>query len=290
MGDRPSDRAASGHADRFLLAGVMGWPVMHSRSPKIHNHWFAEHGLAGCYLPLAIPPEGLEAALRALPALGFSGCNLTIPHKEAALPLVNEVDPLARRIGAINCITVGADGSLLGSNTDGYGFIQSVLQEQPGWRADAGPIVVVGAGGSSRAIVCGLAEQGAREIRLVNRSSERAKLLERDFGGPITALPWEARNAALEGAAMLVNTTSLGMVGQPALDLDLKQLPRGALVADIVYIPRETPLLAAARARGNPTINGLGMLLHQARPAWKAWFCIAPEVTPALRQLIEATT
>ena len=267
----------------------MGWPVMHSRSPLLHNHWFAEHRLAGTYVPLAIRPEGLQSALRALPALGFAGCNLTIPHKEAALALVDGVDPAAARIGAINCVAVRPDGSLWGTNTDGYGFVHSVLQEQPGWRADAGPVVVIGAGGSSRAIVWQLGELGAPEIRVVNRTFDRAQALALEFGGTIAPLRWEDRDAALEGAAMLVNTTSQGMAGEPPLDLALDGLPPGAVVADIVYVPRETPLLAAGRQRGNPTVNGLGMLLHQALPAWKAWFGIEPEVTPELRRLIEAT-
>jgi shikimate dehydrogenase len=275
--------------DRFLMAGVMGWPVMHSRSPKLHNYWFAQHGLAGTYVPLAIEPTGLRPALRALPALKFAGCNLTIPHKEAALAIVDEVDPVARRIGAISCVVVRPDGSLAGSNNDGYGFIHSLLEAYPDWRADAGPIVVIGSGGGSRAVVYALAERGAREIRLVNRTFERAEALAKEFGAPIRALPWDDRHAAQEGASLLVNTTSQGMVGQPPLELDLDRLPQSALVADIVYIPRETPLLAAARRRGNRTMNGLGMLLHQARPAWKAWFGIEPQVTPELRALIEAT-
>lgn len=279
----------SAHPSRFLLAGVMGWPVMHSRSPKLHNYWLAEHGLAGAYLPLAIRPEGLQAALRALAPLGFAGCNLTIPHKETALAAVDTTDPAALRVGAINCVAVRPDGSLHGSNNDGYGFIHSVLQEQPGWRADAGPVAVIGAGGGSRAVVWSLAERGAAEVRVINRSFDRAKVLEEEFGGPVTALPWAERHAALGGAALLVNTTSQGMAGEPPLDLDLRLLPKGALVADIVYVPRETPLLEAARRRGNPAINGLGMLLHQARPAWKQWFGIEPEVTPELRAFIEAS-
>ena len=277
------------HADRFLLAGLMGWPVMHSRSPKLHNHWFAEHGLAGTYVPLAIRPEALGPALRALAPLGFSGCNLTIPHKEAALAFVDEVDDVARRMGASSCVVVRPDGCLLATNNDGYGFIAGILEADPDWRADAGPVVVIGAGGGSRAVVYGLAQRGAREIRLFNRTFERARALELEFGAPIRAVPWEDRHDALADAAMVVNTTSQGMVGQPALDLNLDKLPRRALVADIIYIPRETPLLAEARARGNRTVNGLGMLLHQARPAWKAWFGIEPEVTPELRALIEAT-
>jgi shikimate dehydrogenase len=278
------------HADRFLLAGVMGDPVMHSRSPKLHNYWLAKYGLTGAYVPLAVTPEHLRAALRALPALGFLGCNLTIPHKEAALEIVDKVDPLARRIGAVNCVVVAADGSLEGRNHDAFGYIESVREAEPAWRADLGPIVVVGAGGGARAVLVGLIDQGAREIRLVNRTSMRSKALARELGGPIIALSWEERAAALEGAAMLVNATNQGMVGEPALDVALDRLPVSALVSDIVYIPRETPLLAAARKRGNRTVNGLGMLLHQARPAFHAWFGIMPEVTPELRAMIEATT
>jgi len=278
------------HPDRFLLAGVMGYPVMHSRSPKLHNYWLAKYGLTGTYVPLAIKAEHLRAALRALPALGFSGCNLTIPHKEAALAIVDRIDPLARRIGAVNCVVAAADGSLTGQNHDAFGYIESVREAQPTWRADAGPIVVIGAGGGARAVLVSLIDQGAREIRLVNRTPARAKALAGELGCPITALGWEQREVALKGAAMLVNATNQGMVGEPPLDLALDALPVSALVSDIIYIPRETVLLAAARKRGNPTVNGLGMLLHQARPAFHAWFGIMPEVTPELRAMIEATT
>ncbi len=277
------------HSDRFLLAGVMGWPVMHSRSPMLHNYWFSQHGLAGTYVPLAIRPEGLVAALRALHPLGFAGCNLTIPHKQEAMTIVDEVDTLAKSIGAISCVVVRPDGSLAGSNNDCYGFIHNIRQEQPGWRADSGPIVVIGAGGGSRAVCYGLAQEGAREIRLVNRTSARAKAIAEEFGGPIKALPWEKRDDVLEGAAMVVNTTSNGMVGESALDIRLDKLPKSALAADIIYIPLETPFLAAARQRGNRTVNGLGMLLHQGRPAWKAWFGIEPEVTAELRAMVEKT-
>lgn len=275
--------------DRFLLAGVMGWPIMHSRSPMLHNYWFRQHELAGTYVPLAIRPEGLAAALRALHPLGFAGCNLTIPHKQAAMKIVDRVDALAKSIGAISCVVVGPDGSLSGTNNDCYGFIHNIRQEQPGWRADAGPITVIGAGGGSRAVCYGLAQEGAREIRLVNRSIDRARGIADEFGGPLRALPWEQRHDALEDSAMLVNTTSLGMVGQPALDIKLDRLPVSALAVDIVYIPLETAFLAAARKRGNRTVNGLGMLLHQGRPAWKAWFGIEPEVTPELRAMVEKT-
>jgi shikimate dehydrogenase len=275
--------------ERYLLAGVMGWPIMHSRSPRLHNYWLAKHGLVGVYVPLAIKPEGLRAALRALPALGFSGCNLTHPHKVAALGMVDRIDPVARRIGAINCIVVNADGSLDGRNNDGWGYIESIVEAEPAWKADAGPIAVLGAGGGAHAILVSLADRGAKEIRLVNRTFDRAQALEREFGRPIKAIPWEERHAALDGIAMLINTTTQGMIGQPPLELSLDKLPRHALVSDIVYIPGETALLAAARRRGNRTVNGLGMLLHQARPAFQAWFGVLPGVTAELRQTIEAT-
>jgi len=277
------------HPDRFLLAGVMGWPVMHSRSPMLHNYWFKQHGLAGSYVPLAIRPEHLTAALRGLHPLGFAGVNVTIPHKQEAMKVVHEVDALAKSIGAISCVVVRHDGSLTGTNNDCYGFIHAVRQEHPGWRPDAGPIVVIGAGGGSRAVCYGLAQEGAKEIRLVNRTLARAKAIAGEFRGPIKALPWEQRHDALEGAAMVVNTTSQGMVGNPALDITLDKLPQGALAADIIYIPLETPFLAAARKRGNRTTNGLGMLLNQGRPAWKAWFGIEPEVTAELRAMVERT-
>lgn len=272
--------------DRFLLAGVMGWPVMHSRSPALHNYWFRQHGLAGTYVPLAIKPDDLETALRALAPLGFSGCNLTIPHKQRAVAIVDDVDPVARRIGAISCVVVRADGSLAGTNNDSYGFVHNILQQRPDWRADAGPAVVVGAGGGARAVVYSLADRGAREIRVINRTFDRAAALASEFGPPLTAVPWDERNPALAGAATLVNTTSQGMVGQPPLEVTLDALPTSALVCDIVYVPLETPLLAAARRRGNPTVDGLGMLLHQGRPAWKAWFGIDPEVTEELREVV----
>ena len=267
----------------------MGWPVMHSRSPMLHNYWLKKHNLVGTYVPLAIRPGNLAAALRGLHPLAFAGVNVTIPHKQEAMKIIDEVDALAKAIGAVSCITVRSDGSLTGTNNDCYGFIQAVKQEHPGWRADAGPIAVIGAGGGSRAVCYGLAREGAHEIRLVNRSFERAREIAREFGGPIKPLEWKDRNDALEGTALVVNTTSQGMVGNPPLDIRLDKLPKRALAADIVYIPLETPFLAAARSRGNRTMNGLGMLLNQGRPAWKAWFGIEPEVTAELRAMVEKT-
>lgn len=274
---------------RFLLAGVMGWPIAHSRSPKIHNHWLAQYGIEGSYVPLPVEPGKLEAALRALPALGFAGCNLTIPHKEAALGFLDVVDPAAARIGAVNCVVVEPNGALGGRNYDGYGFVASLTEAAPEWRAASGPSVVIGAGGGARAIVSGLIEAGAQEIRLFNRTFERAQKLASDFGPPVCAFPWDGRHGALADANLLVNATSQGMIGQPPLDLSLRALQATALVADIVYAPLETPLLAAARTIGAKTVDGLGMLLHQARPAFRDWSGVMPEVTPALRALIAAT-
>src|SRR5260370_39032405 len=234
------------HPERFLMAGLMGWPVMHSRSPKIHNFWLAKYGLNGTYVPLAIQAEGLRAALRALAALGFAGCNLTIPHKEAAFEIVDRVDPLARRIGAINCVVVAPDGSLHGYNYDGFGYIQSILEAYPYWRADAGPIVVVGAGGGARAVLVSLVDRGAQEIRLVNRSPERAQALAREFGAPIEAVAWKERHAAVAGTVMLINTTSQGMAGPPALHPGVQTLPVSPLVARRIYLPPPTPLAPPA--------------------------------------------
>jgi shikimate dehydrogenase len=273
----------------FLLAAVMGWPIAQSRSPVLHNFWLQQHGLHGAYLPLAIPPDRLAAALRALHPLGFAGCNLTIPQKQPAMRIVNEVDENAKAIGAISCVVVRKDGSLTGTNNDWYGFTHNILEVVPDWRADAGPALVIGAGGGARGVIYGLIRRGAREIRVCNRTLARARALANDFGGAVRAVDWAARHDALDGAAILVNTTSLGMTEQPPLELSLELLPTSALVNDIVYSPRETPLLVAARARGNHIVTGLGMLLHQGVPAWKAWFGIEPKVTTELRAAIEAT-
>jgi shikimate dehydrogenase len=267
----------------------MGWPVAHSRSPIIHNHWIAEHGLRGSYVLLPVAPENLEQALRALPVLGFSGCNLTIPHKVAALDIVDRVDTLAQRIGAINCIVVEADGSLSGRNTDAFGYIQSLLDAKPDWQANAGPALVLGAGGAARAVVAGLLDSGVPAIRLTNRSPEKTHELVEAFGPRVVAVDWAERHAAVDGAALLVNTTNLGMQGQPALDLDLSALGPQTLVSDVIYVPLETPLLAAAKSRGNATVNGLGMLLNQARPAFEAWFGVMPTISGTLLDKVHAS-
>lgn len=266
----------------FTIAGVMGWPVAHSRSPLIHNHWIRQHQLSGAYGLFPVNPIDLEAAIRGLQALGLAGCNITIPHKVNAMACVDWIDPLARRMGAINTIVVQSDGALHGFNNDGFGFIQSLLESQPSWHANAGPIAVLGAGGAARGVVVSLLDAGATNIRLINRTHSKARELAQAFGPSVTTVKWEEREDALTDAALLVNTTNQGMHGEPALALRLNKLPVEALVCDAVYIPLETPLLQEARLRGNSTVNGLGMLLHQARPAFQAWFGVLPDVTHAL--------
>jgi shikimate dehydrogenase len=273
----------------FVLAGVMGWPIAHSRSPVIHGHWIEQLGIRGAYVPLAVNPVNLPEALQGLSALGFAGCNLTLPHKVDALTCIAELDHVARQIGAVNTVVVQVDGSLRGTNTDAFGYIQSLREAQPGWQADSGPAVVLGAGGAARAIVWALADAGVKEIRLFNRSPDKAHEMARQFGSPVKALAWEQRHDALADAGLLVNTTTQGMQGQAALDIDLSALPQTALVSDIVYTPLETDLLLRAKLRGNSVVNGLGMLLHQARPGFEAWFGVMPEVTPALWQKVLAT-
>lgn len=273
----------------FVLAGVMGWPIAHSRSPVIHGHWIEQLGIRGAYVPLAVNPVNLPEALQGLSALGFAGCNLTLPHKVDALTCIAELDHVARQIGAVNTVVVQADGSLRGTNTDAFGYIQSLREEQPDWQADSGPAVVLGAGGAARAIVWALADAGVKEIRLFNRSPDKAHEMALQFGSPVKALAWEQRHEALADAGLLVNTTTQGMQGQAALDIDLSALPQTALVSDIVYTPLETDLLLRAKLRGNSVVNGLGMLLHQARPGFEAWFGVMPEVTPALWQKVLAT-
>ena len=274
---------------KFVLAGVMGWPVAHSRSPVIHNHWIAHHGLRGAYALLPVQPDKLTDAIRGLPALGFAGCNITIPHKVNAMAMMDVVHPVAQRMGAINTIVVQADGSLHGFNNDGFGYIQSLRDAKPDWRGDAGPALVLGAGGAARAVVLSLLDEGAPEVRLVNRTRSKADDLAALLGERVKVYDWSERNDAMAGVALLVNTTNQGMHGQPGLDVHLEALPATALVSDAIYIPLETPLLAAARARGHTSVNGLGMLLNQARPAFHAWFGVMPEITPALHQAIAAT-
>ncbi len=275
--------------EQFIMAGVMGWPVAHSRSPLIHNHWIKKYQLSGAYGRFPVEPKNLEAAIRGLSALGLAGCNITIPHKVEAMQYMDWVDPHAQKIGAINTVVVQANGTRHGYNNDGFGYLQSLKEAHAQWRADTGPVVVLGAGGAARAILVALLQEGATEIRLLNRTLDKAQALAQEFGPSIQALPWSQRHEALAQAALLINTTNQGMHGTPALDLALDELPTTAMVSDIIYTPLVTPLLEQARQRGNTTVNGLGMLIHQARPAFEAWFGIKPAATSEISDLLIAS-
>ncbi len=273
------------------IAGVMGWPIEHSRSPRLHGHWLECYGIDGAYVPLPVAPARLEDAIRGLSALGFRGVNLTLPHKEAVIPFLDEVSDHARRIGAVNTVVVGEGGKLHGDNTDAFGFLANLEAGAPAWRAADGPAVLLGAGGAARAVAVSLLDAGAPALRLINRTRERAERLAEALramapGRAIETTVWEERDGALADAGLLVNTTSLGMSGQPPLDLALDDLPAEATVTDIVYTPLETGLLAAAREKGHAVVDGLGMLLHQGRPGFAAWFGVDPEVTDELRAVV----
>ena len=269
--------------EKTIQAGVIGWPVSHSLSPRLHGFWLKELGIDGTYSALAVAPAGLENSLRSLPERGFAGVNLTLPHKETAATIVDTMDSVASRIGAVNTVVVGADGSLAGSNTDGYGFIENLKSGAPEWTADNKSAVVLGAGGAARAIIAALLDAGLKELRLVNRTLSRAESLKDDIGGAIIVVPWADRTKVLEGAGLLVNTTILGMTDKEPLEINLSPLPAKAVVTDIVYAPLTTPLLKDAADRGNLTVDGLGMLLHQARPGFDQWFGADPVVTDELR-------
>ena len=269
------------------VAGVMGWPVKHSRSPVLQGHWLARYGIDGAYVPMAVEPAQLEAALRGIVALGFRGCNVTVPHKVATAGICHELSQQARRLGAVNTVIVGDDGRLFGENTDGYGFMESLKAAVPDWSGAGKSVLVLGAGGAARAIIVALTEEGAAEIRIANRSADRVVRLAADLDLRPDIVPWEQREAAAN-ADLIVNTTTLGMVGQPPLDFAFDAARPEAVAVDIVYTPLETPFLAAARRRGLEAVDGLGMLLHQARPGFAAWYGIDPVVDDDLRKVVLA--
>jgi shikimate dehydrogenase len=270
-------------------ACVIGWPVEHSRSPLIHRYWLKQYGIDGAYEKEAVRPEALARFLGSLGAQGFAGANVTLPHKEAALRLAAVADEAARAIGAANTLWFDQAGRLCASNTDAYGFITNLYEQAPSWNDARWPVMVLGAGGAARAILHALLAEGVTRIFLANRTRDRAEALAQTFGPAVEAIDWQDRNRALSGCGLLVNATSLGMTGKDPLDIDLAALPKDAVVADIVYSPLETPLLAAARARGNRVVDGLGMLLHQAVPGFERWFGVRPEVTAALRAHVAAS-
>lgn len=272
-------------APKAPLACLIGWPAAHSRSPLIHHHWLRTLGIAGGYVIEAVPPGDLRDFVLRLSLRGFVGANVTIPHKEAVLAL-STPDARATAVGAANTLWF-ADGELRATNTDVEGFINNLDASAPGWDA-AEEALVLGAGGSSRAVVFGLLERGIRRVHIANRTIARAETLARQFGPNVLPLEWDAIDDVLRRARLLVNTTSLGMHGQPSLDIDVARLPQTAVVADLVYVPLLTPLLAAATACGLKTADGLGMLLHQAVRGFELWFGRRPEVTAELRALVEA--
>ena len=272
-------------ATKSPTACLIGWPAAHSRSPLIHHYWLRTLGIDGGYSIEAVPPEGLAEFVLHLSARGFVGANVTIPHKERALAL-SSPDARARGVGAANTLWY-ADGELRSTNTDVEGFINNLDASSPGWDA-ASEAVVLGAGGAARAVVFGLIERGIKRVHLVNRTIDRAHALAGQFGEAVHPATWDALNALLPRAGLLVNTTSLGMHGQPPLQIDIGRLPATAVVADLVYVPLRTPLLTAAEARRLKTADGLGMLLHQAVRGFELWFGQRPQVTPELRALVEA--
>lgn len=271
------------------IAGVMGWPVEHSKSPRLHGFWLKKYGIDGAYIPMAVKPDDFAQAVHGIKAAGFRGCNVTVPHKEHALALADTVTERAKKIGASNTLIFQEDGSILADNTDGYGFYQNLIQGAPNFDPKAGPAMVLGAGGAARAILVALAEAGVEEIRLTNRTRERAETLAAELDCPITVVDWNAREEALAGTNLLVNTTTLGMEGQPLLEIDIFDMPKTATVSDIVYAPLMTNLLEKAEVHGCQIVDGLGMLLHQARPGFHAWFGTDPEVDQDLRDFVLAS-
>ncbi|WP_170786189.1 shikimate dehydrogenase [Ruegeria lacuscaerulensis] len=271
---------------KIPLAGVIGHPVAHSKSPQLHGHWLKTYGLSGHYVPMDVSTDDLQDVLRALPKAGFVGTNVTVPHKEAALRLADEATDRARKIGAANTLVFQDDGRIHADNTDGYGFLENLRSGAPDWSPTDGPAVVFGAGGAARAVLQALVEADVPEILLTNRTRERAETLRDEFGPSITVVDWVQAGNVIEDAELVVNTSSLGMQGQPELRVPLDGLQPGAVVTDLVYAPLKTHLLKSAEEAGCTTVDGLGMLLHQAVPGFESWFGVRPEVNVDLRAAV----
>lgn len=271
---------------KIPLAAVLGSPISHSKSPQLHGHWLKTYGIAGHYIPVDVSAENLPDVLKSMQKMGFVGANVTLPHKEAVLHLADLVTDRAKLIGAANTLVFRKDGQIQADNTDGYGFLQNLRQNAPNWSPEAGPAVVFGAGGASRAILFALLEAGVPEIILSNRTRERAERLKDEFGDKIIVEDWVQIGNRLEAAATVVNTTSLGMIGHPELRVPLDGLKAGTVVSDLVYTPLQTHLLRAATEAGCVPVDGLGMLLHQAVPGFNRWFGVRPEVDDALRAAV----
>ena len=271
---------------KIPLAGVIGHPIAHSRSPQLHGHWLRKYAIKGHYVPMDIAPQDLESTIQMLPKMGFVGLNVTLPHKEAVLELADLVTDRAKLIGAANTLIFRKDGKIHADNTDGYGFMQNLLQSAPKWNPQAGPAMVLGAGGAARAVLASFIDIGVPEILLTNRTRERAEQLKADFGDKITVVDWAQAGNAMEGVNAVINTTSLGMVGKPEMRVPLDALAPGMLVSDLVYTPLQTKLLRAATDAGATAVDGLGMLLHQAAPGFERWFKVKPEVDDELRAVV----
>jgi shikimate dehydrogenase len=269
----------------FIKCGVIGHPIAHSKSPIIHNHWIQKHGLAGNYTAIDIAPDDLHNGIQRLIDENYAGFNVTVPHKQSIFALCHEVDDTARMIGAVNTVSI-RDGKLHGTNTDAYGFIENIRQSIPAFDFAAGMCVVLGAGGAARAVVHGLLEAGATDIVITNRTEEKSKTICAMDDQKIMSVAWDDRSSILKKSSMLINTTSLGMTGKDPLEIDLSALPKEALVTDIVYAPLMTDLLMSAQLRGNPVVTGIGMLLHQARPAFEKWFGVLPDVDEELQHKV----
>jgi shikimate dehydrogenase len=271
---------------RIPLAGVIGHPIAHSRSPQLHGHWLARYEIKGHYVPMDVAPDDLPQALVMLPKLGFVGVNVTIPHKEAALKLAHVVTDRAALIGAANTLIFLKDGKISADNTDGVGFMSNLHQLAPQWQATQGPAALFGAGGAARAVITALIEAGIPEIRIANRTRLRAEVLQADFGARVVVYDWLRAGDMLQGAALVINATSLGMTGKPDLRLPLDQLEVGAVATDLVYTPLMTPFLIEAQSRGAHIVDGLGMLLHQGAPGFERWFGQRPQVDDATRAAV----
>lgn len=270
-------------AGKIPLAGVIGSPISHSKSPQLHRHWLKTYGIAGDYIPMDVASQDLKEVLRALPKAGFVGVNVTIPHKEKILEIADLVTDRATLIGAANTLIFRKDGKIHADNTDGYGFIENLRAGAPNWNPAAGPAAILGAGGAARAVVASLLDAGVPEILITNRTRIRAEKLAEDFGKRLTVIDWVQAGNILEESALVVNTTALGMIGKPAMRVPLDGLRKGTVVTDLVYTPLKTDLLIAAEAAGCVTVDGLGMLLHQAVPAFERWFGQRPEVDSMTR-------
>lgn len=268
---------------KIPLAGVIGSPIAHSKSPQLHGHWLKTYGLQGHYVPLDVHPQNLETVIRSLPKMGFVGVNLTLPHKEAIMGIADQITDRAILIGAANTLIFRKDGKIHADNTDGYGFLENLKTGAPDWQPKAGPAAVLGAGGAARAVIASLLDAGVPEILLANRTRVRAEKLKSDFGSRLRIFDWVQAGNMLDHAALVVNTTSLGMIGKGELRVPLDGLQKSSVVTDLVYTPLKTKLLKAAEETGCVTVDGLGMLLHQAVPAFERWFGTRPDVDSATR-------